>query len=294
MPHEMSARRLRIRKLFKFLVFTILGLLVIFFAASFLLVRSLPARSKSVIGYLNKDEVVFVVFDKYKKRFTFVHSPSDVIISASHKKGDWPVKSLVKLGIDEGIESLFANSVTHSMKIPVNGWSGSEVVEILDGNIVLSLRRVFQHYPFGSLTLGDRLDLLRARFSYTQNPDVDLTATGYVYQMTGSLSYRVRDRMPVNLVGNFAEEIDPSEARVVIKDATGDYIQEDLIASLSSLGMYVVNVEKMQVNDNDCTVLGTSALAARAASVLMCELDKASDDSGRIIILVGKAFAERF
>ncbi|OGM15345.1 hypothetical protein A2V56_03295 [Candidatus Woesebacteria bacterium RBG_19FT_COMBO_42_9] len=257
----------------------------------------------TITSPIGEGDVLVVTFDRKVGEVTSIKIPGDTEVSVAGQLGNWRIKSVWQLGINEGVGGrLLAETVTKNFKFPVNAWTDSQGLGLMEESLAARLKAVF--YPYDTnLGLGDKISL--ALFSLgVRNFDrveVDLSDSSYLKKTRlkdGNEGYMITSSMPQNLIVVFADsEMAVFGVRIILKNFSGDKtLSNDVAGVLEVLGGKVAASVDEQAEDKDCEVLAKKEIFAQKISRLFdCQIIN-EDPEGNfdLEVRVGRQFAKRF
>jgi hypothetical protein len=307
MPAKRDKRLLRSKKVktkFKFiflLTFLITLIVVLFFV---LRTKEWSGEEKMTLVVNNDDlSVSIIVFDPVLGEIYQLIIPGDTEIEVAGGHGIWKIKSIWKLGEQEGLSGeLLARSITMGLKLPVYAWADSDAIGLTEPGFPSSFKAIFSSYK-SSLTFGDKLHMFifSARVKNTKRVKLNLADTTFLERGTlsgGEDGYRVAETPPQIISTIFSEPaLSNKVVRVSIKDATNKPgLAVNVGKVLEILGAKVTSVETTSDYDGVC-LLKASDRKIMTIMLNVFDCDKTSDKPGGsfdLEITLGKNFAGSF
>lgn len=245
--------------------------------------------------------VTVVSFDPVLEKITTIEVPATTQMSVSRQLGEWQMGSVWKLGENESIGGrLIAETVTKTLKFPVDAWASSKATGFLGGS-PLKLFTAFLSPYKTNLTLRDRFNLMLfvLKVKNTGRVSIDLEDTGYIYRdklADGELGYRVRSTIPSKLAATFADSSLSQEGLVLrITDAGENaFIAKEVGEIVEVLGAKVISIDSEDSQNVNCVVTGPKSLTTtKIASIFECDT-KFIKEGKTVELLLGKEFYKRF
>src|SRR3989304_8770974 len=232
----------------------LLLLLFVFVVLFILYRRSIHFGALSKLTVVMPDvngDVIVTTFDKKAEEITRIELPGDTLVTLSRELGEWRLKSVWQLGINEKVGGkLLAETVTKNFKFPIFAWSETGGLGLTQEDLLSKIKAIF--YPYDTnLGFGDRLTL--AIFSLgvrnANRVEIDLSKTDYLNYTKlkdGVEGYTISGRMPQNLIVVFAEPTMAEKGiRIILKNNSGiKNLSSEVAGVLESLGGKVTaNIE---------------------------------------------------
>jgi hypothetical protein len=285
-----TKRKNKIKKRSYLKIFIILLLVLAVGVFIRLLNNSLFGNEKKIavsVGRSDGDAEV-IIFNLKDPEITRLLIPGNTEIDSSYNLGKWRVKSLIKLGNQEGIGGgkLLMRSIVKSMKFPLLAWvEGDNFSGIADGNI-RGIIKIF--YPFKTnLKFRDKLTIaaFTLKVANSKRMSIDLSDTNYLKEVTlgdGEMGYQITRDFPKQLYSQFTyESLLQANPKIVINDYTkSHYVSEEISKIIEIMGSKVTYVYKKEPNGKDgCSVIGKSKdLIPVIAKLFSCSLEVGSGD----------------
>ncbi|OGM24664.1 hypothetical protein A3D00_00310 [Candidatus Woesebacteria bacterium RIFCSPHIGHO2_02_FULL_38_9] len=237
-------------------------LLVVFCFVLYLSLRN--HKSKIVLNVYNSDKSVrIVVFDWDTLSITTLNMPANLEIEVARELGTWPLGSVWELGENEGLSGeLLAETTGRSLKIPTGFWANDKANGIISSNVFSRLKALFSVYKT-NLNLTDRLNLffLSLRVKPNNREDINLTDTNFLQKAQlkdGSEGYKINGRLPTKISTVFTEgSLSRKNLKVLVTNLSGNYsLDSDVAAIIEVIGAKVTSVQKGELGNFDCIVLG--------------------------------------
>ena len=288
-------------------VFLPIILILVIFAFIKLSTKFWDGQDKFAFAYrLENGDVAVSVMDPRLSEQTTLVIPGDTQVEVAGNYGELRIKNVWQLGVNEKLGgSLMSATVTQNFLFPVSLWSDSDIGALADTNTFGIFHFIF--FPKSTnISFGDRvsagifslkigvsgknlLDLGKNQFLVKQKLNDGLT--GYI--LAGNISQRLTVYFADS---NFESGTSSGKSlRVAIKDATlTPGVADKVGAIIEVMGGKVVEIDKKDGTDTDCTVFGSNAKAVKkVASIFSC---KTSTEAGSfdLEIDLGQKFAERF
>lgn len=276
-----------------FLMFTI-GLAIV--SSLFLFITRDSSQTRTNIAVPGPEDSVYILSFEHNG-LTSIHIPGNTVIHTAGNLGDWPARSLWKLGQNEGVKgSLMSRSLTKTFSLPVTDWAGSEAYAFTKGGIA-SIRLIFTPFET-SLTFGERVRLAFAasRIDSANKRVVNLVTLNILSldkDESGDPIYNVRERTPVGILKLFDESLFSGQGVTIgIEDGVQDgYVASELSRLLTVIGGKVVSIEKKEV-PNTCTISARREYATFLSKVLPCTVDSNDPKPFDIKIRIGSEFTK--
>lgn len=241
-------------------------------------------------------------FDPEADTIRSVIIPADTEVKVARQLGTWRIKSVWRLGEDEGFDGkLLAETVTKQFKIPVFVWAGSRASGFSSGDAIPVLKSAIAPYKT-NLGLGDRLKL--AAFSLGvknfKREEVDLADSRVLEEtelVDGSMGFRVVGDIPASIVAIYSDPLFSSMgAKTHIIDATtSQTVAEEVGEIIEVVGLKVASIEEVEKSYVDCSVSGKDRkLVVKVSKLLSCSLEEHDEENFDLTILLGEEFADRF
>ena len=260
-------------------------------------------RKTSIVINQEGGGVLVAVFDPHLNEITTIRIPAETEVTVAQQKGKWKLKSVWKLGENEGLDgALLAETISKYFKFPVVAWTDKEAEVIVD--IKISEIATFLFSPFKTnLSFVDRLKLtvFSLKIDNTNKIHIELGETGYLKRKTlvdGSRGYGKNGKIPSSLAVIFQDpEISESNLKVIIVDAskrTG--FAEEVGELVEALGAKVTAVVKKDLPDIDCTVFSENKKYREIfAQALYCEnINSTTESDADVEILIGEKYLKRY
>ncbi len=262
-------------------------------------------KTKLMVVYPKIDgDVETVMFDGFNEEIVVVTVPGDAQVDVAYNLGLWRLKSVWKLGENEGLGGeLLATSMIKHFKFPVDVWSDEEFRGIVEGNALHAARSVIISRNSG-LKFADRLKLalFSISVSNTKRATLNLAETSYLRKeilSDGEEGYSISSKMSSKLMSLFSDPVilnkDP---KIFVKNASGEQdISKTLSETIEVLGAKVSLVENHQMTDDDCIIVANDEYVANKISRLLgCVIEKDEVWNGGfdVQVIIGKKFAKRF
>jgi|GEM_PF-5859811 len=275
------------------LIFAIVLALI---SSLFLFITRDTSQTRTNIAVPGPEESVYILSFEHNG-LTSIHIPGNTVIHTAGNLGDWPARSLWKLGHNEGVKgALMSRSLTKTFSLPVTDWAGSEAYGFTKGGIA-SLKLIFTPFET-SLTFGERIRLAFAssRIDPANKRVVNLVTLNILSldkDESGEPIYNVRERTPVGILKLFDEALFSAEGVTIgIEDGVQDgYVASELSRLLTVIGGKVVSIEKKEIPDT-CTISARGEYASFLAKVLPCTIDKTDPKPFDIKIRIGAEFTK--
>ena len=283
-----------------FIIFVPFMLLLIVFVS--VKTRLWDSRGKlTLVSTQENGDVLVSVLDPSASKIINIVVPAETEIEVANQFGIWKVKSIWKLGENEGVSGeLLAHSITKNFRFPIMGYL--EKARILTGKIgPTSILEIFTLKS--DLLIGDKVKILffAIKLKDSQITNINLENSTYLKEtvsLDGEDGYVVRGNIPVELSAIFVDQdVAESNLRVVIINATGGSRTSVMVGeNIEVLGARLVAFEKSPKSELDCEVVGVEKrIVEKVISIFGCtkgegELGGAFD----LEIRLGSAFVERF
>ena len=283
------------------------GLLLILALSALILVSShtkyWDSKTKLSIVSENGQDIDVITFDPASNEINEVIIPGDTLVTVARNLGSWRLKSVWKLGENEGLGGkLMVETVSRYFKIPVYVWADEPVIMFAEKNLYKIVKAVVTPYKT-NLGIGDRIKI--ALFSLgvknTKRNKVNLKDVGYLKLVDlpdGEKGWIVAGRLPKDLLGVFSiEEISNKSLKVEIENESGSIITADSVGGLVEvLGAKVVAVNVKDTTEADCEVWGKDRLLLEKVRLLFycTDVSKSKDSTFDLTIRFGSRFVKRF
>jgi hypothetical protein len=295
-----KSERKKILSFLKYIIFLI-------FLLSIYLVLSSKTKFWNTTGKLSvvinssNNEISIVTFDAKRMEISQIIIPSDTQVEVARGMGSWKIKSIWKLGEEEGLGGLLmAETLTHQMKMPVYVWVDAPGEGFISKNIFKILKTLF--YPFRTnMGLGDKIRIVLFNIS-VKNSDrkiINLAETSYLKQgelTDGGSGYLITGKYPSELLAIFSdEEISQKSLKVAINDYSGNsVVANNLGEVIEILGAKVASINNEEKLSMDCEVGGNNLLVEKIVALFNCRKTGGGEGVFDVSLKIGESFAKRF
>lgn len=282
-------------------------LLTIFFVFTFqkTKTRLWHSNERLVIVYPTSTGLVEVsVLDPVTNKIVDLSLPGNTEIHLARNLGEWKVSSVWELGENEGLDGqLLADSITKSLKLPVDGWIDTSGEDLVKGNIFDSFKSLFLTRKT-NLSFGDRLRIFIFILNVkpSQRTSLDLAESLWLkpsFSADGEEIYKLQRDAPSYVLAEFSlRSIGLNDTLILIKDATNKGKGQEIGEILETMGLKVTAVERSDgLLVKDCNLQGGKeanlTVVKKVANVFNCnyEIDSSQET---LTISLGEDFAKRF
>lgn len=247
----------------------------------------------SVVTQEPGGDVKVTILDPKLTEITILTIPGDTQVSVSHNLGNFPLKSVWQIGVNEDLGgSLLTDTIRKNFTFPVFLWAGADVDKL---NFIFSAGK-------NNLPIGDRIKmyLFARKVPALSISEIDLGESGYLKSKKltdGTLGHVISGDISSRLAAFFVDnEINQLQTKIYIKDETGSFgVSEDFGKVLEVLGGKVITIDKeAAVGDFDCLVSGKDPKTlTKMKQMFGCSIEK-SETSFDIEFKLGKSFFNRY
>lgn len=258
-----------------------------------------------VVVYPTSSGLVEVsVLDPVTNKIIDLSLPGNTEIQLARNLGEWKVSSVWELGENEGLDGqLLADSITKSLKLPVDGWIDTSGEDLVKGNIFESFKSLFSTRKT-NLSFGDRLRIFTfiPNVKPSQRTSLDLAQELWLkpsFSADGEEIYKLQRGAPSYVLAEFSlRSIELNGSLILIKDATNKGKGQEIGEILETMGLKVTAVERSDgLSDKDCKLQGAKkanlAVVKKVANVFNCSYEIVSSQE-TLTISLGEDFAKRF
>lgn len=255
----------------------------------------------SVVVATENGDVNVLTFDTENQVISTAIIPENTQIEAARGYGVWKVGSLYQLGDNEGLGGrLLAESVTKSLKIPVDAWAGEGAIGFTSPNPIIPIITALR--PLGSnLKLKDRLQIaiFSSSIKSANKITLDLVDTGYLQAKVlsdGSHGYTPKSTYPRSLYSLYADpQISDESLSIRVVNQTGLRSASSALGKVVNvLGASVSAIENEAKTENDCAIFAKKTVTSiKLARIFFCDLKPAKEGID-VEIEIGETFLNRF
>lgn len=284
--HEPSPKRALVWR-----VLTILGGLIFLLI---LLVLFVPIHLRLHLAVMDAATGSVLVYSFDDRTTTVFTIPGDTIMKTAGNLGEWPAKSLWKLGHDEKLGGkLLSRSIVKTFGVPVTHWAEPTFNASVKGGMsgffrVLALKDT-------NLSLIDRANVAIALSRGVSVQVRDLSGTSALEPVTdhGEKRFIVREHLPVSFTTQFDEdEISSSVPTIGLLDGTDTAVSAQwLVKLVNVVGGRVVSHDRTEWDDV-CEISGEADVVSYFVQILPCKITKESAEPFDVRIKLGKQFTQ--
>jgi hypothetical protein len=256
----------------------------------------------TLAAQLENGDVLLANFDPLSQTITRINIPGETEVQVAHQLGTWRLKSVWKLGEQEGIQGeILSKTIVKTFHFPVEAWSEPRGAGLAAANTWEISKSLFADYKT-NLSFWDKVNL--AFFSLTikarDRLDFSLINAGYLYEtkLVDGKGFRRRTKVPASVSNLFADSaISQENLRISVLNASGDSsLAGNLVETVEMMGGRVVSVKNLKKEAGDCAVIGRDSLTKREIEVIFScsEESRAMSGDFDIEIYLGEAYPERF
>lgn len=278
-----KARRVAAFPLLRIVLFAVTFSLLILFL--FFSTKYWNGKDKiSVVSPTDGGDVEVKIYDPKLSEVTTLVIPATTEVSVSNNLGNFPIKSVWKLGSDSGLGGvLLSHTVTKNFSFPVFLWRNGTKT-----NIPLGDRIRIYFFEMGINSLGKtEIDLGKSQFLKAGK----LTDGTPGYKITGDISERLTAYFSDN---DWQDE----KIKIYIKDATGaGGVSDSFGRVLEVMGGKVATIDKVDKDGGfDCKVAGKEKkITNKVVEIFGCKTgERAGIGEFDLEVSLGQGFAERF
>jgi hypothetical protein len=286
-----------------FLVFMVLLMVLFLIILAYFYIFFGYRRMNIAVSLPNGDAEV-VSFDPDTKSVVRIFIPGDTQVSASRHLGKWRLKSIWKLGEDEGgAGNLLMTSITKSFKFPIDSWSESGIDDFFKMNVFSFLRALFSNYK-SNLSFTDRLRMGVYILVHGNISKFDLSDSSYLEKRVlsdGDWGYMITSRMPDKVAAVFADPMisQAGVSIIIVNSSSGDdFMVRTIGDTLEMLGPKVVATFDENIENFDCRITGANGeVLKRIARVFQCNvLERKGNDNDKdsVKVYLGEEFFRRY
>lgn len=273
------------RRLARPFVKILIALLVFIGIFIFIKMNTRYWNGEDKIGIVNQKEngdAEVTLVDPKLDEIVSLTVPGNTEVEVAKNLGTMRLKNVWQLGINEGVGgNLVAQTVTRNFLFPVFLWRD------IKGKT--------------NIPLGDRvyLKLFDLKTKNPERTEIDLGKSQFLKRellKDGEIGFRLYGEMSERLTAYFADDdFAGKDVKIYIKDATGSFgVAQRLGRIVEVVGGKVVTIEKLPLEDSDCTVLGKDKkIVSKISKLFSCKAGRGNTDYD-LEIRLGKGFAARF
>ncbi len=304
---RLTARRSRKFKekknnpVFKFKIKKILMTLLVVLTALFFLalIYTNSHKRRIVVAFpqANSSDVAVLVFDPQNSNTNLVLIPTETLVSVSRNLGNWRLKSVWKLSLDEGVYGkLLSETIAKSFKFPVDSWSDTQISGLVSGNIKEMIKSVFGSYRT-NLDIFDKLNIFISLAFNRHLSLINLAKTQILDRSTlpdGEMGFSISNTMDDRIASIFSDPIfSTTNATVTIFNQSGYSSKAIGIGTMMEvMGIKVIgNFTKDQADFNCILQSGNEVFIKKMLSIVGCKADfDTSLGKSDIRLYLGKNF----
>lgn len=253
---------------------------------------------------LRNGDVLLANFDPLSQSITRAIIPGETEVEAARQLGTWRLKSVWKLGEQEGDDGeILAKTIVKTFHFPVEAWSTAGGAGFSSPNTWEILKALFAGYKT-NLSFWDKVNLVFFSLAVKARDRLDfsLTDAGYLYQtkLVDGVGFQKRAKVPASVSNIFADSVISQEnLRISIINASGDSsLAGNIVETIEVMGGRVVSVRNLKKEGGDCVLAGDDSLTKREIEIIFScwEGDEERSISGDfdIEIYLGQDYARRF
>lgn len=234
-----------------------------------------------------------IVFDPRLEEITTLTIPGDTEVNVARNLGTLRLKNVWQLGLNEGVGGkLLAETLTNNFKFVTFLWADSDPTAGLKFLFVPGKTNV---------SFRDRLSLVvfASKVGNSGRSEINLGSSLFLQKgklSDGDIGYIIPGDLSERLTIYFSDySLVEGNVRVFIKDGTGKYgTANEFGKIIEIMGAKVVAIDKKDLSDTDCSVIGgTKELAQKISRVFSCK-ESVSGEKDVLTIELGTAFTKRF
>lgn len=259
-----------------------------------LLVLFVPIHLRLHLAVMDNSTGSVHVYSFDDRSTTVFTIPGDTIMTSAGNLGEWPAKSLWKLGHDEKLGGqLLSRSVVKTFGVPVTHWAEPSFVQSVNEGMggfvrILTLKDT-------NLSLIDRANVAIASLRGVTVQVRDLAGTSALESVTdhGEKRFVVRERLPVSFTTQFDEDdISEQVPTIGLLDGTETSSSAQWLSKLVNVvGGRVVSHDRADW-DGVCEISGDTKVTTYFAKILPCKVTKESAEPFDVRIKLGTEFTQ--
>lgn len=247
-------------------------------------------------------DVVVSFFDPQNSTITSFLIPGNTEVNVSKQLGQWKLKSVWKLGENEGLGGkLLSETITKSFKAPVEAWASQGAMGLTSSLPSQVMKAVLGGYET-NLSLRDRVNLgiFSLKVKNSSKIFIDMRETGYLQPMLladGEEGFKVKSVIPAKIAAIFADsQISKEGILVRIINKTKDpEIANHIGQIIEMMGAKVVAINQEEIDETDCMVISRKTFtASKIAKIFSCELEEKDGENPNLDFVFGSKFQTRF
>ena len=290
-------------KRYKWIFYLLLAALVVTFIFIYQFTKkNWDSKNKLSLAIKNQDGgVSLVTFDPISNEIITINIAGNTEVNVSENLGVWKLSSVWELGESQGYSpKLLTKTITRSLKFPVYLYADSEAIGYSQANVIGIIKAA--SFPYKTnLHFIDKISLgiFALKIKNPNRVSIDLTQTSYLKfkkLADGNEGYVVTKFFPTELLPVFANfNFSKKTFNVLIIDASGQHIAQDIAQVIEILGAKVASVDNVAQADFGCEVKGDDRRAQEIISLLFaCNKSPELPDNFDLQIKIGKEFAKSY